>query len=29
VNVWGTRKGITYEARTDETTLAQSARPAN
>lgn len=28
VNIWATRKGVRYEARTDETTLAQSASKA-
>ena len=29
VNTWATRKGLVYEARTDETTLAQSTSKAN
>ena len=29
INLWGMRKGIGYEPRADETTLAQFVRPAN
>lgn len=29
VNTWATRKGLSYEARTDETTLAESTSTAN
>lgn len=29
VNTWGTRKGLTYEPRTDEYTLAMSVKPAD
>ena len=28
-NTWALRKGLTYEARTDEMTLATSVKPAN
>jgi peptide/nickel transport system substrate-binding protein len=28
-NTWAARRGLTYEPRTDEMTLAMSARPAN
>jgi peptide/nickel transport system substrate-binding protein len=29
INVWAMRRGITYAARTDESTLGQFFRPAN